>query len=77
MPYCIVETEDGWAIAELPPNCTAAEVAAESGASVLDPGPYDTYEEAADALASLQDELAEDDANDVPGTRVMESREED
>ncbi len=54
MQYCIIETEDGWAITEVPANLTAAEVAAESGAEVIDPGPYDSYEEASDALVSLQ-----------------------
>ena len=78
MQYCIIETEDGWTIAELPINRTAEEVAAEFGAAVIDPGPYDSYEEASDALVSLQGELAEEGGtSDVPGTRAIESREED
>ena len=77
MRYCILETEDGWTISEIPPHLTAVEAAAELGAVVIDPGPYDTYEEANDALAGLQDELGEDDTSDVPGTRVIEGREED
>ena len=70
MQYCIIETEDGWVITEVPANLTAAEVAAESGAAVIDPGPYDSYEEASDALVSLQGELGEDGTSDLPGTRA-------
>ena len=77
MQYCILETEDGWAITEVPANLTAGEVALETGAAVIDPGPYDSYEEASEALASLQSELGEDGTSDVPGTRAIESREEE
>lgn len=77
MQYCIIETEDGWTITEVPTDRTAAEIAAESGAAVSDPGPYDSYEEASDALVSLQAELGEDGISDLPGTRAMESREEE
>jgi hypothetical protein len=77
MPYCILETEEGLTITEVPAYLTAAEVAAESGAAVIDPGPYDSYEEANDALVSLQDELGEDGTSDLPGTRAIESREEE
>lgn len=77
MQYCILETEDGWAITEVPENLSAAEVAAESGAAVIDPGPYDNYEEANDALVSLQGELGENGTSDLPGTRALESREEE
>ena len=77
MLYFIIETEDGWTIAEMPMNRTAVEVATELGATVIDPGPYESYEEASDALVSLQDELAEDGTSDMPGTRAVESREEE
>ena len=78
MLYCIIETEDGWTIAEIPTNRTAEEVAGQFGASLIDPGPYDSYEEASDAFVSLQEELAEEGGtSDVPGTRAIESREAD
>ena len=77
MQYFIVETDDGWAIAMLPTDRSAAEVAAESGAAVIDPGPYNSYEEASDALISLQDELAEGDSGDLPRTEAIQSQEED
>ena len=76
MQYFIIETEDGWTIAEMPANSTAEEVAGQLGATVIDPGPYDSYEDASDALVSLQEELAENGGtSDVPGTRAIESRE--
>lgn len=77
MQYCIIETQDGWTIAEIPTNRTADEVGAESGATVIDPGPYDSYEDASDALVSLQDELGENGTSDLPGTRALEGREEE
>ena len=77
MRYCIIETEDGWAITEIPTDCTAEGVAGTLGAAIIDPGPYDSYEAASDVLVSLQSELAEDGAtSDVPGTPAIESREE-
>jgi hypothetical protein len=76
MPYCIIETEGGWTIAEMVAERTAEEVAGQVGAAVIDPGPYDSYEEASDALVSLESELAEGNGtSDVPGTHAIESRE--
>jgi hypothetical protein len=77
MPYCIVETDDGWTIAEMSSERTAAQTAGAIGATVIDPGPYDSYEEADDALVSMQGELAEGGTSDAPGTRAIESREEE
>lgn len=78
MPYCILETDDGWTIADMPPEGTAQELAGELGATVIDPGPYDSYDDADDALVSLQEELAEEGGtSDTPGSRALESRDED
>lgn len=78
MPYFILETEDGWTVAEIPPASSAEIAAGELAGSVIDPGPYDSYEDATDALVSLQDELAEEDGtSDVPGARAIEGRETD
>jgi hypothetical protein len=55
--YCIIETEDGWTIAEHPPAGTAEEAAHRLGGTVIDPGPYDSYEDACEALEALQEEL--------------------
>jgi hypothetical protein len=72
--YCIIETESGWTIAECGDGTTAAEAAERAGGVVLDPGPYDTYDEAYDALISLQEDLLEDDASDAPGGQALEGR---
>jgi hypothetical protein len=78
MTYCIIETDDGWTIAELSPERTAEDAAGMLGGAVIDPGPYDSYEDASDALVSLQEELAENGGtSDIPGTRAIESREAD
>jgi hypothetical protein len=78
MPYCIIETESGWTIAEMVSERTAEAIAGEAGGAVIDPGPYDSYEDASDALVSLEGELAEGNGtSDVPGTHVIESREEE
>lgn len=71
--YCIIETEDGWTVVEHPDSMTAEEAAHRHGGIVLDPGPYQNYEDAQDALVSLQEEL-EDETGDVPGTQALEGR---
>lgn len=72
--YCIIETEDGWTIAEHPKAGTAEEAAHLLGGTVIDPGPYDSYEDACDALEALQAELDSPDASDVPGSQALEGR---
>lgn len=72
--YCIIETEDGWTIAEHPQAGTAEAAAHQLGGTVIDPGPYDSYEDACEALEALQDELNASDSSDVPGTQALEGR---
>lgn len=72
--YCIIETDDGWTVVEHPENMTAEETAHRRGGVVIDPGPYESYEDACDALVGLQEELDEEDPGDVPGTQAMEGR---
>ncbi len=72
--YCIVETEDGWTIAERRSGETAVDAAERMGAVLIDAGPFEDYEEAQDALTALQSELDEDDTSDVPGNRSLEDR---
>lgn len=75
--YCIIETEDGSTIVEHPPEGTAADVALQLGGTVVDPGPYESYQEACDALEALQIELnddADDGGSDTPGTQSLEGR---
>lgn len=53
--YVIVETEDGLSVANVPQGGTAEEAAVRSGGVVVDAGPYPAYEEAYDAMLSLQE----------------------
>jgi hypothetical protein len=77
MAYCIIETDNGLTIVELIPGRSPEEAAEVGGGSLIDPGPYAAYEEAEDALSTMQAEMADDDAStsDVPGTRALEGRE--
>ncbi len=54
--YAIIETDDGLTIIELEPGEAPEEAAAERGGFVVDPGPYGSYEDAYDALVTLQDD---------------------
>lgn len=72
--YCIIETEDGWTIVEHAEGMTAEETAHRKGGLVIDPGPFDSYEDATDALEALQGELDEDMESDVPGSQVLDGR---
>jgi len=73
--YCIIETEDGWTIVDHREDQTAEQAAHDRGGVVVDPGPYTSYEEANDAMISLQQELADDeDISDLPGTHPYEGR---
>lgn len=73
MPYYIAETDRGLMVAECPRGSTAQECAASRGETLIDPGPYDDYETAIDALGSLQSDM-EREHSDTPGTRVVEGR---
>lgn len=57
--FAIIETEDGMTVAAIPPALSAEDVARQRAAVVIDPGPYQTYEEAYDALLAFRD--ADDD----------------
>lgn len=73
--YCIIEIEDGWKVVEHPEGTTAEKTAHLEGGIVIDPGPYESYEDALEAVEALQGELQEgDDTSDVPGTQALEGR---
>lgn len=76
MPFCIIETEAGWTIAQHPEDVTAEQAAEQQGGMLLDPGPYATYDDADEALTALHQEFADDEASDVPAVRILESRTE-
>lgn len=72
--YCIVETEDGWTIAERKNNETAIQTAERLGAVLIDAGRYRDYAEAQEALTALQTELDDDESSDVPANQPLEDR---
>lgn len=59
--YEIIETDEGLAVAEVPPGNTPEDVAASRGGLLVDPGPYTTYEDAYDAMLAIQKEDEEDE----------------
>lgn len=77
MPFCIIETENGWSIVQHADDVTAEVAAEQNHGTLLDPGPYRTWEDADDALTSLQQELDDDSSSDVPATGTLESRIDD
>jgi hypothetical protein len=52
--FAIVELEDGLTIVEVQSGQKPEDAAASHGGVLVDPGPYDSYEEANDALIDLQ-----------------------
>ena len=72
--YCIVETDNGWTIAELRTGETAIQTAERLGAVLIDAGPYTDYEDAQEALTALESELDDDDTTDLPGNQPLEDR---
>ncbi len=54
--YVIIETEDGLTIERQPAGMTAHQVAADHCGVLADEGPYDSYEDAHEALLVLQEE---------------------
>ncbi len=73
--YCIIETDDGWTIFEHADDVSAAETAERHGGTVIDPGPYTTYEDAVEALDALQGELDESiEGVDTPGAQPLDGR---
>ena len=56
MTFFIAEIDNGFIILELPAGAEPADIAAENAGTVVDAGPYATYEEAADALLELEED---------------------
>jgi hypothetical protein len=54
--FAIIEVEDGLSIAEVKPGQTPEDVAVKEGGTLVDPGPFPTYEDALDGLADLEEE---------------------
>ena len=61
--FVIIENEDGLTIEQQPPGWTAEDVAANLSGVVVDDGPYETFDEASDALLAIQqDDFDESEA---------------
>jgi hypothetical protein len=52
--FAIIEVEDGLMVVELPAGQSPEDVALNRGGTLVDPGPYPSFEEASDALTDLQ-----------------------
>jgi len=53
--FAIMEIADGLTIVEVMPGQSAEDAALAGGGVLVDPGPYDSYEEATDALDQLEE----------------------
>jgi hypothetical protein len=60
--FAIIELPDGLTVVELQPDQTPEDAAAAQGGTLVDPGPYPSYDEANDALIELQTEDEEERA---------------
>jgi len=58
--FIIIETEDGLTIRPLPKGSSGNQVAADCGGILVDEGPYHSFEDASDALLSLEEEYFEE-----------------
>ncbi len=59
--YAIIETEAGLTIVEVQPGVSLEDTALRYGGVVVDPGPYESYDEACDAMMGLKFEEDEND----------------
>jgi hypothetical protein len=71
--YSIIETENGWSIITRQETEDPAAAAERHRGVLIDPGPYQDYDDAREALIALEGEL-EDDSSDVPADRPLEDR---
>jgi hypothetical protein len=60
--FAIIELEDGLTVVELDDGQSPEDAAVSQGGTLVDPGPYPSYEEACDALVDLQYEDEEEQA---------------
>jgi hypothetical protein len=61
LSFAIIEVEDGLTIVEVQPDQNPEDVAIQHGGTLIDAGPYTTYEEANDALLDLQSDDEDED----------------
>ena len=58
--FAIIELDDGLSIAEVLSSQSPEEAAVNAHGTLVDPGPYATYEEANDAMCELEGEGIEE-----------------
>jgi hypothetical protein len=58
--FAVIEVEDGLTIVEIPAGQSPEDAAITEGGTLVDPGPYHSYEDASDALDELEMESEED-----------------
>jgi hypothetical protein len=54
LAYEIIETDEGLTVGEIAPGLTPEQAAEQRQAILIDPGPYENYEDAYDALMALK-----------------------
>jgi len=54
--YAIIEVDAGLTVVEFPPDGLPEEEALRRGGLVIDPGPFESYDQACDAMFSYEDE---------------------
>ena len=59
--YAILETDDGMTVVSVPSGGDVEDVALEREATVVDAGPYSSYEDAYEALLALSADEEEDE----------------
>lgn len=63
--FCIIETDDGLTIAERLPRVSPEETAERSGGTLVEAGPFSDYDEAHDALLTMESLDSEEDDSPV------------
>ena len=56
LSYAIIEVDEGLTVVQLKPGSTPYETAYRHRGVVVDAGPFESYDEACDAMQALEDE---------------------
>lgn len=59
--YAIIEKDEGLIVVEVPADGNPEDAAASQGALLVDPGPFDSYQDAYDAMMLIPDQEEEGD----------------
>jgi hypothetical protein len=61
--FAIIEVDDGYTVIQVAPGQSPEDAALSEGGALVDPGPYDSYEDANDALDQF--EAADEDEETI------------